>query len=833
MPIVDFFPIDDDRILQEAGAKFIAIIEPKLVVGHNGRDNRLIEIDITANWQQVGSKQLAEQSRCHFSEEITAKLLIYVGNKVYVEKADIIAEIQSRKNKNRNDDDYKVDDNNDGDDSKAIKALELAITNSKELFVNEFGRPFAAMRMRDGHVEVHPMDEQRFKNWISGIYYNVKRDLLSEDDLKKIVRILISRAEFDENIRRHRLDVRVRGYNKQQEEKFSQDSQEDVGTVGYVGGMGETTENFEAIYYDLTNKKWETIKITPEGWDIDNNPPILFRRYGSELPQPYPDRNYDPDVLDKFPDLINLKPEYKETQKQLLKPLIITMLWPNTTAKPILILPAAQGSAKTTAFELIRDLVDPNATLTTSLPKEDFNLKQNLSHNFVAFFDNVSDISDSQSDVLCRAVTGAGDMKRKLYENDEDIIYNYRRIIGLNGITNAATRADLLDRGLIIEFGEIPKKQRKLLRVIRRQYFKLKPKLLAFCLDVISEVMKERQKWQGIDDDYFGMKDLIDEKGGLPRMADWAILAEQVSAIIARKEGKEYKPGTFLEAFDKNLEILNTEALKSSLLAEALIHFMTDREAMKKGVDLAKYGDSYPHWEGSPTMLLAELNDFIASNSESIKINTKAKTWPQDPAVLGKELARIAHNLRALGIVIDSKRTEKNILYNIAKLPTFPTFPTGGDNSRSNDAQNPVSSDVGLSTFFPTSNEGQNHAQNELSCRDVGAVGKKPDLGGYQLVSERENSSSLASPINLVTTTLFWEIYDKLENQRLPEPDGKVGEIALKQALISSGQFHAGDATQLIKGMIAKGELMRLEFDVLSRGPAAPSRSSGSGGGAT
>jgi hypothetical protein len=70
----------------------------------------------------------------------------------------------------------------------------------------------------------------------------------------------------------------------------------------------------------------------------------------------------------------------------------------------------------------------------------------------VSFFDNVSDIIDSQSDILCRAVTGAGDMKRKLFENDEDVIYNYRRIIGLNGITNAATRADLLDRGIIVEF---------------------------------------------------------------------------------------------------------------------------------------------------------------------------------------------------------------------------------------------------------------------------------------------------------------------------------------------------------------------------------------------
>jgi hypothetical protein len=130
------------------------------------------------------------------------------------------------------------------------------------------------------------------------------------------------------------------------------------------------------------------------------------------------------------------------------------MFWPNTTPKPIPILSSAQGSGKTTGFEMIRDLVDPNVTLTTSLPKEDYNLKQYLAHNLVSFFDNVSDVSDWQSDVICRAVTGASDMKRKLDKNDEDMIYNYRRIIVLNGITNAATRPDLLDRGLALEFGE-------------------------------------------------------------------------------------------------------------------------------------------------------------------------------------------------------------------------------------------------------------------------------------------------------------------------------------------------------------------------------------------
>ena len=42
------------------------------------------------------------------------------------------------------------------------------------------------------------------------------------------------------------------------------------------------------FYYDLTNSNWSAVKITPEGWSIENNPPILFRRYSNQLPQVNP-----------------------------------------------------------------------------------------------------------------------------------------------------------------------------------------------------------------------------------------------------------------------------------------------------------------------------------------------------------------------------------------------------------------------------------------------------------------------------------------------------------------------------------------------------------------
>ena len=129
-----------------------------------------------------------------------------------------------------------------------------------------------------------------------------------------------------------------------------------------------------------------------------------------------------------------------------------------------------------------------------------------------------------------------------------------------------------------------------------------------------------------------------------------------------------------MKAFYKNREILNIEALKSSLPAEALLAFMTEQEVMNKGTT----------WEGSSTMLLATLNEYITANEQTVRINIKSKAWPQDPALFGKELARIKTNLRPWGIEIESYRTNKNVLHKITKLPTQPTLPTQDHNSRSN-----------------------------------------------------------------------------------------------------------------------------------------------------
>ena len=143
------------------------------------------------------------------------------------------------------------------------------------------------------------MEERRFENWLSNLYFKEKGKLLSDEDLKKIVRILEAKADFDENISRHTLDVRVRGYG-------GNNGNEDRKSNNKNHNYEDETENFTEIYYDLTNRNWEAIKITAEDWTIVKDPPILFKRYGSESPQVYPNRDYENDILDQYIELQNI-----------------------------------------------------------------------------------------------------------------------------------------------------------------------------------------------------------------------------------------------------------------------------------------------------------------------------------------------------------------------------------------------------------------------------------------------------------------------------------------------------------------------------------------------
>ena len=400
------------------------------------------------------------------------------------------------------------------------------------------------------------------------------------------------------------------------------------------------------FYYDLTDSNWSAVKITSQGWTIENNPPILFRRYSNQLPQVIPISpqssfltmdDKDDTILDKFLRLLNVK---DDDNKLLLKCYIIS-LFIQDIAKPILMLHGEQGSAKTTLQELIKMLVDPSIVKTLTFPRDINELIQQLSHNYIAYFDNVSVIKEWISDALCRGVTGSGFSKRQLYTDDDDIIYFFQRCIGFNGINLAATKADLLDRGIIIQLERIPKDKRRKIEDIWNDFVNLRPQLLRYIFDILVKVLQIKQEG--------GIK----LSNGLSRMADF----EEYAEIISRCMG--YPEGEFLRVYQDNIGVQIDEAIQASPLSMAVVELMKD-EIIKDEKTGEEIGIKPKEpLTMTPTDLHIELEN-IAVTKLNLSVS-KIKSWPKSPNQLSRRLNEVKTNLREKGIVIERYKDEKSI----------------------------------------------------------------------------------------------------------------------------------------------------------------------------
>ena len=362
-------------------------------------------------------------------------------------------------------------------------------------------------------------------------------------------------------------------------------------------------------YYDLTNKNWEFIQITPEGWYKVTNR-IIFRRYNSK-PQVDPATEYPPDIFDQFIDLLNIQ---GDENRLLLKCYIISLFIPDIP-KVVLILHGEQGSAKTTLEELIKMLVDPGKSKTLTFQRDVTEFIQQLAHNYVAAYDNISIIREWISDLLCRAVTGSGFSKRMLYTDDDDFIYNIMRCILLNGITIAATKADLLDRSLTIHLEQIKDTERRKKEDVEHQFEKIKPQLLGYIFDMLVKVLKWKK-----ENGSFSIN--------LSRMADWT----EYSEIIARCMG--YKENEFLNTYKKNIGLQSDEVINASPVATALIRFM--ELSTKNEVEL------------TATKWLALLEE----TAEDMGIDTRYKSWPKAANYFSQRLRELENTLRGIGINI-------------------------------------------------------------------------------------------------------------------------------------------------------------------------------------
>jgi hypothetical protein len=462
------------------------------------------------------------------------------------------------------------------EESQATQLLKMV--EGVEYFHSPEGRAYATAEV-NSHFETHLIRSRAFRMYLSRRYYREKRNALSSGALQDALGVLEGRALFDGE----KVDVYCR-----------------------VG------RHANHIYIDLGTEKWDAIELTPTSWTVVSRPPVKFRRARGMMALPYPIR--DPNGEKYLRNYLNVR---MEEDLVLLKMWVLAALSPDGPY-PILVLNGPHGSAKTTVSRILRSLIDPNEAAMRTLPKEERDLMIAGTNSWVIALDNLSHIPDWVSDALCRISTGGGFATRELHSDEDEILFNVKRPLILNGISEIATRGDLMDRCIIVTLIEIDKRMRKPEKKFWIDFEQHQAGIMGYFLDGLSGALANIES--------VVLKEL-------PRMADFAMWATAGEQALGIPQGK------FLNAYTANQNEANESVLEASVVARHLRSFLASMPARC--------------WEGSATDLLKNLSE-LASEQEQ-----REKSWPKNPRTLSNEIRRLQPNLKKADIEVQFSR-DKN-----------------------------------------------------------------------------------------------------------------------------------------------------------------------------
>jgi hypothetical protein len=472
----------------------------------------------------------------------------------------------------------------DAEERKATQAeLLVRCASGADLFHTPAGDSYATVPVGD-HRATHPVKAKGFRRWLVRAYFERYDRPPGNQALQDALGLLEARAEFDGPER----EVYVR-------------------VAGHAGN----------IYIDLANEDWQVVEITPSGWRVlsGEDAPVRFRRPRGMLALPTPlsgsDGNDGCDgLLRRFFNVSD------EENLRLIVAWLVAALRP-TGPFPVLLLQGEQGSAKSTAERLVRALVDPSAAPLRTTPRNERDLYIAADNAHVIALDNISTLPPWLSDALCRLSTGGGFSTRTLFENREEELFEGMKPVILNGITDVATRPDLLDRSIIVALPPIPDEDRRPEANLWGEFEQACPAILASLFDAVSGALRS-------------VEDVRLE--GMPRMADFAVWA------TAAEESLGWDTGTFMAAYTGNRQEAADSVLDADPVAVAVLEFMSDRD----------------QWTGSATELWTALGELVG---EGVR---KTKVWPGAPNALTSKLKRLAPTLRGVGIEYSEDRSGRS-----------------------------------------------------------------------------------------------------------------------------------------------------------------------------
>src|SRR5262245_4164543 len=423
-----------------------------------------------------------------------------------------------------------------------------------ELFHTPAGTAFADVLI-DGHRETWAVRSKRMRDWLRRRHYEATGTAPRPPEVRSALDLIEARAEFDAPERA----VHVR--------------------LAEQGGR---------IYLDLADARWRAVEIGPDGWQVIGSPPVRFCRPAGMLPLPVPIRGGSIEALGS---LLNL-PQRND--------FVLVVAWLLATLRsggphPLLAVAGEQGSAKTVLSKLLKALIDPHAAPVRALARDERELMIAASHSHLLAFDNLSSLPAFLSDALCRLASGGSLAVRRLYTDDDEMLFQAARPILLNGIENVVSRADLADRAIFLTLAPIPEQRRRSEAQLWREFERVRPAILGALLDAAAHGLRTLPSVQ------------LDR---LPRMADFAIWATACETAF-------WSPGTFARCYEINRRASIDDVVDADPVAACVREIMASRSSwVGTAADLLRVGaarssdgrsDSGIGWPTNPRTLAGRL----------------------------------------------------------------------------------------------------------------------------------------------------------------------------------------------------------------------------------
>ena len=251
----------------------------------------------------------------------------------------------------------------------------------------------------------------------------------------------------------------------------------------------------EAIWLTLGPDSDLTIKITGDGWTLEDQAPVLFSHAPNASTWPVPERGGSIELLRQY------WPNVTDADWPGLLGFIISVFMP-TGGFPILILEGRQAVGKSMSTEILRALLDPVTGLDAraALPERAEDLYTIAAGSHFLSFDNLSNLTADTSDALCRISTGMARQARKLFTQGQVQTLRARCALVINGIVPGANREDLMSRAMSIELQKIPLERHRTECALRSEFRRDLPKILGVLFDAVAMAIGNHRQTTVISD---------------------------------------------------------------------------------------------------------------------------------------------------------------------------------------------------------------------------------------------------------------------------------------------------------------------------------------------